>query len=39
MVQVLRDHGFQTEYVHRGLVWQVLAASREPAPPDDSHPK
>jgi magnesium-protoporphyrin O-methyltransferase len=32
MVQVLRDHGFATEYVHRGPIWQVLGATRALAP-------
>lgn len=28
MAQVLRDHGFRTEHVYRGPIWQVHAASR-----------
>lgn len=28
MVRVLRDHGFTTEHVYRGPIWQVLTASR-----------
>lgn len=37
MVQVLRDHGFTAEHVHRGPIWQVLVARRvaaRPASPD-----
>lgn len=28
MAAVLRDHGFTVEQVHRGPIWQVLAATR-----------
>lgn len=34
MVQVLRDHGFSAAYLHRGPIWHVLVASRDPAPTD-----
>lgn len=30
MAQVLRDHGFQAERVHRGPIWEVLTATRQP---------
>jgi magnesium-protoporphyrin O-methyltransferase len=32
MVQVLHDHGFTTEYVHRGPIWRVLGGTRALAP-------
>jgi magnesium-protoporphyrin O-methyltransferase len=32
MLRVLRQHGFAAKHVHRGPVWQVMTATREPVP-------
>lgn len=36
MTRVLGEHGFTTEYLHRGPAWQVLAASRVGVPTQGS---
>ena len=30
LLQILRTHGFVTEQVHSGLIWQVVGARRQP---------